>query len=107
MSSTADSIVALCGSDDITFFVGASCWSPGQLEEEICRGCWLLCRAPPEFALTGACDHEAIEEGEQRPKADLWLSMMAAFGDDEGQLAHLMGSANCEEDEYGGACDDV
>ncbi len=92
--------------DDVSIFVGASCWYSGQLEKEISEGCWLLCRGPPEIALSGVCDHEQVDEGEPRPKADLWLSMMSAFGEDEARLAYLMQAAS-EDDEYGGPCDEL
>jgi len=91
--------------EDVSFFVGASCWYPGQLEKEIKQGCWLLCRGPPEIALTGACDHDSTEEGEPRPKADLWLSMLSACGEDEAKLASLVEAAS-EDDEYGEALDE-
>lgn len=93
------------GVDDVGIIVGASCWYPGQLEKEIREGCWLLCRGPPEMALTGVCEHEQLEEGESRPQADLWLSMMSAVGEHEATLAHLMETAD-EHDAYGGASDE-
>ena len=91
--------------DDVAFMVGASCWYPGQLEKEINEGCWLLCRGQPEMALSGTCEHEQTEAGEPRPKADLWLSMMSAVGEEEARLAHLMQAAD-DDDEYGGAVDE-
>jgi putative AlgH/UPF0301 family transcriptional regulator len=75
--------------DDISFFVGASCWTPGQLENEIAQGFWIPCRGPPEIALSGICEHEPTESG-KRPMADLWLSMMSACGEEEAKLAHLV-----------------
>jgi hypothetical protein len=50
------------------------------------------CRGPPEIALTGVCEHsdQPDSEGEPRPKADLWLSMMCSMGQDEANLAHLL-----------------
>jgi putative AlgH/UPF0301 family transcriptional regulator len=87
--------------DDISFFVGASTWSQGQLAAEIAQGFWRPMRGPPEIALHGICEHEqsmikSIEssEGEKsghikRPLADLWLSMMSACGPDDSALAHL------------------
>jgi hypothetical protein len=88
--------------DDISFFVGASTWAPGQLEEEIAQGYWIPCRGPPEMALTGICEHGPATSG-KRPLADLWLSMMSACGEDEGKLAHLF--YHEEWDENGLACD--
>ena len=40
------------------------------------------------MAVTGTCEHKAAKS-DKRPLADLWLSMMSACGDEEGQLAHL------------------
>jgi putative AlgH/UPF0301 family transcriptional regulator len=91
--------------EDVSFFVGASLWLPGQLESEIERGFWLPCRGSPEIALSGICQHEPLEKGEHRPKADLWLSMLSACGEGEAELANLLWSA--EEDELGAPCDDV
>ncbi|GAX23709.1 hypothetical protein FisN_12Hh286 [Fistulifera solaris] len=91
--------------DEISFFVGASCWAPGQLESEIERGFWLPCRGPPEIALSGVCQHEPSLKGQSRPKTDLWLSMLSACGEGEAELAHLLWSDD-GEDEYSDACDD-
>ena len=88
----------------MSFFVGASVWYQGQLEKEIKQGSWILCRGPADIALSGVCEHEPTEEGEPRPKADLWLSMMSACGDDEAKLAQLFEAAS-DYDAYGGACD--
>jgi len=90
--------------DDVSFFVGASVWYQGQLEREIEQGSWILCRGPAGIALTGVCEHEEIEEGEPRLKADLWLSMISACGQEEAQLAQLLEAAY-GDDEYGNACD--
>ena len=38
---------------DFSFIVGASCWTPGQLQREIERGCWLPFRGPANMAMTG------------------------------------------------------
>ncbi|KAL7536505.1 hypothetical protein ACHAWF_005481 [Thalassiosira exigua] len=43
--------------DDFSFVIGASCWAPGQLANEIERGCWLPFRGPPLIAMTGMADH--------------------------------------------------
>jgi putative AlgH/UPF0301 family transcriptional regulator len=90
--------------DDVTFFVGATSWAVGQLESEIERGCWLPCRGPPQIAHTGICDHEPAPDGKPRPKADLWLSMMSACGEDEAKLAHLVWKEDGHDD-LGAACD--
>ena len=78
--------------EDITFFVGASCWSTRQLKSEIERGFWLPCRGPREVARSGICEHDSTSNdiGNVRPKADLWLSMMSACGIQEAKLAHLL-----------------
>ena len=57
------------------------------------------------MALSGTCEHEQTGKGEPRPKADLWLSMLSAIGEEEAHLAHLM-SAATEDDEYGAASDE-
>jgi hypothetical protein len=70
--------------DDISFLVGASSWSSGQLESEIAQGFWIPTRAPAEIALTGICEHDpSVPSKSKRPLADLWLSMMSACGEDE------------------------
>ncbi|CAB9519591.1 Uncharacterized ACR, COG1678 [Seminavis robusta] len=96
--------------DDVTFFVGASCWYQGQLEREVAEGCWFLCRGPPEIVVSGACEHHDLaeeEEGESRPRADLWLSMMSAFGREEARLAHWTNpSLTTEDHKYGAPCDE-
>jgi len=89
--------------DDISFFVGASIWSPGQLAAEIAQGYWIPCRGPPEMALDGICEHEPTISGSSRPLADLWLSMMSACGEDEAKLSHLF--HNDHWDENGMPCD--
>lgn len=93
--------------DDISFYVGASCWEAGQLESEVKQGIWLPCRGPPEMALTGTCDHvgddEVYTKEAERPKADLWLSLMCAMGNDEATLAHLLSADDNNENDD--ACD--
>jgi len=44
-------------SDDFSFVIGAACWAPGQLVNEIERGCWLPFHGPPSMAMTGMVDH--------------------------------------------------
>jgi len=51
--------------DDYSFIIGASCWSPGQLEHEIQRGCWLPFQGPASMALTGMCEHNDIASSEE------------------------------------------
>lgn len=93
--------------EDVSFFVGASSWAAGQLEGEIERGCWLPCRGPPDIAYSGICDHLPCEDGKSsRPKADLWLSMLSACGEDESRLAHLMYHDNGESP-HGQPCDEL
>ena len=88
--------------DDVSFFVGASTWSPGQLASEIAQGYWIPCGGPAEMALDGICEHEPTTSG-NRPLADLWLSMMSACGEDEAKLSHLFHRDHC--DENGLPCD--
>jgi putative AlgH/UPF0301 family transcriptional regulator len=76
--------------DDVSFFVGASTWTLGQLQNEIAQGFWIPCRGPTDIALTGICEHDANSpQNSKRPLADLWLSMMSACGEDEAKLSHL------------------
>jgi putative AlgH/UPF0301 family transcriptional regulator len=90
--------------DDVSFFVGASTWSHGQLASEIARGYWIPCRGPPEMALHGICEHEPGSASGKRPLTDLWLSMMSACGEDAAKLAHLFYHED-QWDENGLACD--
>lgn len=93
-------------SDDVSFYVGASCWEVGQLQSEIDRGYFIPCSGPPDMALTGMCERFGDDDNEsKRPKADLWLSMMCALGEDEANLAHLISNDEEEYSEYGEACD--
>ncbi|KAL7509852.1 hypothetical protein ACHAXN_006744 [Cyclotella atomus] len=45
---------------DFSFIVGASCWTPGQLQREIERGCWLPFLATANIAMTGMCEHNDV-----------------------------------------------
>ncbi len=123
------------GEDDVSFFVGASCWSVGQLEREIENGFWLPCIGPTSIAQTGICDYYntstttttaapsvstmvATDETQPqvvtqqhlprhpRPEADLWLSMMSACGIEEAKLAHLVYKDD-GKDKNGTACDSM
>lgn len=47
--------------DDYSFVIGAACWSPGQLDHEIKRGCWLPFRGPSQMAHTGMCEHNDVD----------------------------------------------
>lgn len=99
---------------DFSFVVGASCWESGQLESEIKRGYWLPASGPMEIAFGGKCHHEDYpysksneeknDEYQYKPVDNLWLSMMCAMGDEEGDLAHLM--LEDDYDELGEVCDD-
>jgi len=92
--------------DDIAFFVGATTWSVNQLSNEVAQGYWIPCRGPPEMVLTGMCEHDLLSsEGNRRPLADLWLSMMSACGDDEAKLAHLFYNVGGEVNDNGLPCD--
>lgn len=91
--------------DDVSFYVGASCWEVGQLESEIDRGYFIPCAGPPDICLTGVCERVGDDDNEsKRPKADLWLSMMCSLGQDEANLAHLV-SNDEEYSEFSDACD--
>lgn len=97
--------MSFCDADDVSFYVGASCWDLGQLESEIERGFFIPCRGPPYIALTGVCERVGDDENDmKRPKADLWLSMMCAMGEDEANLAHLL-SNDDDCSDFGDACD--
>ncbi|KAL7535113.1 hypothetical protein ACHAXR_006279 [Thalassiosira sp. AJA248-18] len=56
--------------DDFSFIIGASCWAPGQLVNEIERGCWLPFRGPPQMAMTGMVDHNDIAVPKQENEDD-------------------------------------
>jgi hypothetical protein len=126
------SLAVIDGSEDESDFsiiVGASCWSPGQLQSEIDRGCWLPFTGPLNMAMTGMCDHNDIAEqvsGKlsmypprpsnsttmkqsrahvERPKMDLWLSIMCALGEGEGDLAYAMLDGKKVLDELADTCD--
>ena len=75
------------------------------MEKEIEQGSWLLCRGPAEIALTGVCEHEPTDDGEPLPAADLWLSMLAACGEDEANLARMFVTLSDDKEGYGSACD--
>lgn len=116
--------------EDVSFYVGASTWSPRQLAAEIAQGYWMPCRGPPEMVLHGICEHEqptgssssnsnsninnnnkGIDKTngndgsqKQRPLTDLWLSMLSACGEEEAKMAHLFYSEH-QWDENGQACD--
>ena len=44
--------------DDVSFFVGASTWSQGQLAAEIAQGFWRPMTCDPQVALHGICEHD-------------------------------------------------
>eukprot|EP00521_Asterionellopsis_glacialis_P007417 CAMPEP_0195290454 /NCGR_PEP_ID=MMETSP0707-20130614/6308_1 /TAXON_ID=33640 /ORGANISM="Asterionellopsis glacialis, Strain CCMP134" /LENGTH=456 /DNA_ID=CAMNT_0040350585 /DNA_START=14 /DNA_END=1384 /DNA_ORIENTATION=+ len=78
VEEAADAVVAGdLKKENVSFYVGASCWTVGQLQNEIERGFWYPVSAPPEIVL-------------DQPKKDLWLSMMCALGEDEANLTHLL-----------------
>jgi len=89
-------------SSNFSFVIGASCWAPGQLEHEIERGCWMPFRGPADMAVAGLCDHNdvTVGDGVTQPVDNLWLSIMAALGADESDLAVLN-----TDHELGDACD--
>jgi putative AlgH/UPF0301 family transcriptional regulator len=91
--------------DDVSFFVGASCWSAGQLERELALGFWLPCSGPTAIAQSGICDHDPTPNGQPRPETDLWLSMMSSCGEEEAKLAHLL-FRDEGRDSNGAACDE-
>jgi len=43
--------------EDFSFIIGAACWAPGQLANEIDQGCWMPFRGPPQMTMTGMVDH--------------------------------------------------
>lgn len=90
--------------DSFSFFIGASCWEPGQLESEVKKGYWIPCSAPPELAHSGLCNLEGIHDV-QASESSLWVSMMAAIGGEEGRLAEIF--EEFEYDENGYPCDEV
>jgi len=77
--------------DDIRFYVGASCWEKGQLENELEHGFWLPCFGPPEMVLTDTND--------ENDENDLWLRMMSSLGQEEALLAHWHHSYDNDDDD--------
>lgn len=90
--------------DSISFLIGASCWESGQLESEVEKGYWIPCSAPPEIAYSGLCDLKDIHDV-QASESSLWVSMMAAIGEEEGRLAQIF--EDFEYDENGYPCDEI
>jgi hypothetical protein len=63
VKASLDVINGAADQADFSFIVGASCWTPGQLQNEIERGYWLPFRAPANMAMTGMCEHADVVEG--------------------------------------------
>lgn len=78
-------------------------------KDEIEKGWWLPCNGPTEILVSGVCEHGPTKDKMPRPKADLWLSMISACGEDEAKLAHLLLGATDDDidgtDTYGNPCD--
>jgi putative AlgH/UPF0301 family transcriptional regulator len=78
---------------NVSFLVGATVWSAGQLQTEIERGWWMPCVAPPQMTLMGSLEGPS-----------LWSSLMAGIGEEEAKLAHLF--RDNISDENIDACDE-
>jgi Putative transcriptional regulator len=90
--------------DSFSFLIGASCWESGQLESEVEKGYWIPCSAPPEIAFSGLCNLKDIHDV-QTSESSLWVSMMAAIGEEEGRLAQVFEDVEYDENAY--PCDEV
>jgi putative AlgH/UPF0301 family transcriptional regulator len=99
---------------DVTFFVGASCWSEGQLEQEISQGFWIPCTGPASLALYSPVEaaegDEMLQETDDSESThtgeDLWLSMMMACGREESELASLLYGHSLSDTNID-ACDEI
>ena len=127
MNAAASVLSGRLSKQQLSFFVGCSSWSPGQLENEIERGIWLPCRGPPEIAFLGRTIHNppaSLDDGDSDAQQmirnqilgnnrsdehpnndDLWLSMLSACGEEAAELAHLLLSHDDGEHPFGGSCD--
>mmetsp|Transcript_2272 Transcript_2272/g.3474 ORF Transcript_2272/g.3474 Transcript_2272/m.3474 type:complete len:498 (+) Transcript_2272:202-1695(+) len=90
--------------ENFSFIAGASCWEPGQLENEIKKGYWIPCAGPPDIAFSGSC---VVNGAENMSVADssLWVSTMASLGEQEGRMAQIIEDF-VEYDENGLPCDE-
>jgi len=79
-------------SSNFSFVVGASCWSPDQLETELRRGYWLLANGPHELAFHA-------DKYKTKNESSLWAQMLSALGREEGDLAKLF----VDDDDFDGA----
>jgi putative AlgH/UPF0301 family transcriptional regulator len=99
---------------DVVFFVGASCWSEGQLEQEINQGFWIPCTGPASLALYSPIkifESDSLLQDTDEPTTtqtgeDLWLSMMMACGQEESELAVLLYGCNLSDANIN-PCDEV
>jgi putative AlgH/UPF0301 family transcriptional regulator len=98
---------------DVVFFIGASCWSEGQLEQEINQGFWIPCTGPASLALyppfkieSDSSLQDTDEPTTTQTGEDLWLSMMMACGQEESELAMLLYGRNLSDANIN-PCDEV
>jgi hypothetical protein len=100
--------------DSVSFVVGATAWSPGQLQSEIERGWWIPCTAPLHMTLTGKYALHTRSDN-HHPKIIespitilesqyLWQSLMAGIGEGEAKLAYIFRENRL--DENSDACDE-
>lgn len=61
---------------DIRFFVGYSGWSPGQLEDELVNGSWIVSPSDPNYVFTVR-------------KIDLWKKVLENKGDNYDIIAQM------------------
>jgi putative transcriptional regulator len=75
VSASTRTLQHLCQETGIRFhcFSGYAGWAPGQLEQEISQGSWILAPVDPELVL-------------DTPPDDLWLASLAAIGIDPALL---------------------
>lgn len=67
--------------NNIKFFVGYSGWSPGQLEEEMSTGSWVLAESDPNYVF------------KSKP-TDLWKAIMSRKGDAYGVIGQMPENPN-------------
>jgi putative AlgH/UPF0301 family transcriptional regulator len=91
--------------ESFSFVVGASCWEEGQLENEVERGYWIPCTAPPHIAFNGRLSSFVHGGDEKKDGTDLWVSMMSAVSEEDGILAKMIRNSDFDENSY--PCDDL
>jgi putative AlgH/UPF0301 family transcriptional regulator len=121
LTQTAAAVAAghLDATTQVSIYLGASSWTVGQLQSEVERGLWLPCRAPVALALQGrlVAASRSENDDDEQPQVeastgetttamdDLYLSMLAACGPREAELARLIQFDDKVEHPYRRPCD--